>query len=362
MNRKILIASTTKPVDDTRMTDKIAAPLAEVHKYTIYVVGFPSKFKPVYSNINFFEIPKAGYNIKNRLKALLYVLRILIKVKPEICIATNTETLIVMRVYQIIFGSYLVYDIRENYSLNYDSRKSKNLNKPSKKSSLISKVERTLIQQANAYISAEPVYFDQLNINNSSPKLFYENKAILPLDKSVATNTVDKFLISGTLSNLHGTIDAIRWYKSASQQFNEPSLTIIGQCHNHAYIKALLKECAENPTINVFISRTPIPHRLLSIELKKCKYVLSPYLNTSAFKGKLPTKLFEAAANGKIIISRSNASWNHFFKATNLIEIGFNPDNQDDISKIKFYKPQSYNTVFFEADKTSLIEFFNNLD
>ncbi|MCX2744250.1 hypothetical protein OO013_10255 [Mangrovivirga sp. M17] len=360
MNRKILIASTTKPVDDTRMTDKIAATLAEVHKYTIYVIGFPSKFKPVYSNINFFSIPKAGLSLAKRLKALLYVLRILIKVKPEIIIATNTETLLVMKVYQIIFGAYLVYDIQENYSLN---RKARNGHKSSfimKMLEASSTMERSLIKKTDALILAEKVYSEQFDIPETTPVLLFENKSLLKSDRHIDLSP--HFLISGTLSKLHGTLDAVKWFVNLYPN-TQVKLTVIGQYHDYSLMNELLELAAKVNNVDLFLSKNPIPHQLIQEKLFSSTHVISPYQNSAAFKGKMPTKLFEAAAHQKIIISRKNATWNMYFKDAWLIETDFDTNdklNQKE-SVLKFER-EEYNSDRYTVDKGDLKEFFNKLD
>ncbi|QCK15098.1 glycosyltransferase family protein [Mangrovivirga cuniculi] len=360
MNRKILIASTTKPVDDTRMTDKIAATLAEVHKYTIYVIGFPSKFKPVYSNINFFNIPKAEFSFGKRLKALLYILRILIKVKPDIVIASNTETLLVMKVYQIIFGAYLVYDIRENYSLNKKVRNEGSGNHILKLLSVSGKIERSLINKADALILAERIYSEQFDIPSHTPSLLFENKAII---KSESKNVQPPhFLLSGTLSTIHGTVDAVKWFLNSFSD-NQVKLTIIGQYHDIAVLNELLSLTNNVENVDLFLSRFPISHWLIQEKLISSTHIISPYHNLTAFEGKLPTKLFEAAANHKIIISRKNASWNSYFKDAWLIETDFQTALEaSQKNRILQFNGKEYNTARYLANRNELKDFFTKLD
>lgn len=41
--RRIVLASILKPVDDTRMTEKLGATLAQVEGNEVYVIGYPSR-------------------------------------------------------------------------------------------------------------------------------------------------------------------------------------------------------------------------------------------------------------------------------------------------------------------------------
>src|SRR6185295_1201799 len=103
--RRIVIASLLKPVDDTRMFEKMAVTLSDSGQYEIYIIGHPSQNIPANANIHFFPLPAFSRISFGRLLAPLRVLRILYQVKPQILIVNTHELLIVAVLNRILFGT-----------------------------------------------------------------------------------------------------------------------------------------------------------------------------------------------------------------------------------------------------------------
>ena len=102
--RRIVLASILKPVDDTRMFEKMAVSLARVNEYEIFVIGFPTKEPKVISQ-NITQIPLKKFNRLSigRLLAPLKVLNYIYKVKPEVLMVNTHELLLVSCVNRIFF-------------------------------------------------------------------------------------------------------------------------------------------------------------------------------------------------------------------------------------------------------------------
>ena len=81
---KILIASVLKPVDDTRMYEKIGLALAKIDKADIHIAGFASNNVSEYDNIEFHHLFKFNRLSLRRLLSSWKLWKLLIKlfIKP----------------------------------------------------------------------------------------------------------------------------------------------------------------------------------------------------------------------------------------------------------------------------------------
>ena len=116
--RRIVLASILKPVNDTRMTDKMARSLAAVGSYDVHVIGFPAVGVESTSNITFHALLTFGRISLGRVAARWKVLKITLRLKPEVLIVNTHELLIVGIANRILFGTRFIYDIQENYGQN----------------------------------------------------------------------------------------------------------------------------------------------------------------------------------------------------------------------------------------------------
>ena len=116
---KLVIASLLKPVDDIRHFRKIALTLGQTSKYEINIIGFESKNNREYPSIHFHPIFKHRRPGFARFAQYFKYYLKLFQVKPTVLIVNTPELLIVSIAYKILFGSKLIYDIRENYKANF---------------------------------------------------------------------------------------------------------------------------------------------------------------------------------------------------------------------------------------------------
>ncbi|MEQ8425402.1 MAG: glycosyltransferase, partial [Cyclobacteriaceae bacterium] len=118
IKRRIAIASVLKPIDDTRMFEKMGVTLAKTGQYDVYVIGQLSNYIPAHAGINFTGLSHVKRLSLSRLLIPVRTLSNLFKLKPEALIVNTHELLIVSLVIRILFGTRIVYDIRENYYRN----------------------------------------------------------------------------------------------------------------------------------------------------------------------------------------------------------------------------------------------------
>ena len=101
-NTRILLASVLKPVDDTRMYEKLGKAFAKIDKAEIHIAGFHANNVVPEEKIELhplFNFDRLSYR---RFGASLKIWLLLIKVKPEVIIANTHELLIVIILYKIL--------------------------------------------------------------------------------------------------------------------------------------------------------------------------------------------------------------------------------------------------------------------
>src|SRR5882762_5255587 len=101
--RRIVIASVLKPVDDTRMLDKMGRTLEAAGTYEISIIGYPSQRNPDGGSITLYPLKAFTRLSAGRFFAPLKVLLLLLKLKPEILIVNTHELLIVACLNRIFF-------------------------------------------------------------------------------------------------------------------------------------------------------------------------------------------------------------------------------------------------------------------
>ena len=101
--RRLVLASVLKPVNDTRMYEKIGQSLADKTDFEIHIIGYPSLQPETDSNIFFHPLQSFHRISWRRVFAPLQVLLLVRKVKPEVLIITTHELLIVSFINRILF-------------------------------------------------------------------------------------------------------------------------------------------------------------------------------------------------------------------------------------------------------------------
>jgi len=308
----VLIASSLKPVKDTRAYGKLGLSLRETGLYRLSFMGF-SQF-PIENCEDeiFYSSFSKVHSTWERISSQIRFLRILLKVRPKILICCTYEYIPIASFFKGILGYNLVYDVQENYVKNLDLNPALSLEKKGRLSNIIARMER--VNRVDLFLLAEKCYAEEMP--EKSPFLILENKyageinPILPL--KFPQKSSFKFLISGTLTPAFGTLEAIEWFKEILNKFPDSTLQIIGHCTLPSYGIELQKACENTPQIHLKSSSFPIPHEQIIDEYSEVDFAILPYQNRASIKDKMPTKLFEAAALGIPVLIGGNPNWLDF--------------------------------------------------
>ena len=308
----VLIASTLKPLRDSRAYEKLALSLGETNKYSLNIIGFSSK-KPKSTPQSRFFLAMSDYQSKwDRVAAQWRFLRCLFQVRPKIIICCTYEYLLISSWCKRIFNYRLVYDVQENYIANLDLNPNLSPNQKNKRKSLIQKAES--IPGIDLFLLAEKCYVQEMP--EKSPFLILENKyqgEIVPTPPiSFQGKSKFKFVLAGTLTTTYGIMEAIQWFLKIRETYSESELVIIGHVPLVDFQNQLEDIQNRSSGIRLNTSAEPISHSEILTAYQDSDFALAPYQLHPAIRDKYPTKLFECAALGIPLLHTPNLIWEEF--------------------------------------------------
>ncbi len=308
--RRIVLASILKPVDDTRMFEKMGVSLSRTNEYEIFVIGYPSKHAPEsHSNITLFPLKPFGRISAGRLLAPWQVLKIVFKVKPDLLIVNTHELLIVSVANRIFFGGKIVYDIRENYWRNVLHTSAF----PSIVKPLIAgwiRLKETLTSPFfHAFFLAEKTYQQELNFITNR-YLILENKTLVPRAFKREPNPEKiRLLFSGTLADSTGVFQAIELAKKLHSLNSKIELHIIGFCALASTLSQIKNEIQDHAFITLVGGDQLVPHQQIVDAIAQADFGIIAYPNSHHIENRIPTKLYEYLAFGLPILLQDYTPW-----------------------------------------------------
>jgi len=371
MNKtKLIIASTLKPIDDSRMYEKFGLSLSKTNEYEINIIGFSSKNTLTHNSIHFYPHGPFHRTSLQRLLTPFKTFRTYIKVKPQVIICNTHELLIVTSLYRIIFGAKIVYDIRENYVKNIQNT---NIFHPALKPLLASYVRlKELLTKPffNGFILAEQVYAQQLSFVPKRKSIVIENKYV-PLPGEVnphpkIANTLT-LLYSGTLSDSNGVFDAIDIANRLHKIDSKIRLKIIGYCALKKDLLRLKEAIHGKGFIELTGGDYLVPHSEIVKEIKSADFgLVLKKPNNGVNDNKLLTRLFEYSANKLPMLILNNPTWVHFCNAYNAA-IAINPKQfnaeavLNQMKTSKFYIKGNTEESLWRTEEHKLLDFIKTI-
>jgi glycosyltransferase involved in cell wall biosynthesis len=303
--RRIVIASVLKPVDDTRMYEKLArslTPISEVH-----VIGYPSVQK-LPASPQLFIHPLPAFK-RLSFKRFLMPIKIALKIqrlRPTHVIITTHELLGIVG-WLWVLGISVIYDIQENYFRNVWHGKHNPFGIRHVLAFLIRAQEWRNAVLIKHFLLAEYVYVNQLPFVKSRFTVL-ENKTIaptLPIQRRPIPQRGIHFLFTGTLSASTGVWEAIRLVDAFYALDPSIRLTIVGYCSLDADWIQLQTLQKTRPYLEVVGGSSLVPHGIVLQYIQQADVGLITYPPHPATAGKVPTKVYEYLAYQLPMLMRS---------------------------------------------------------
>lgn len=370
--KRILLASLLKPVNDTRMFEKLGYSLCKLPNTQVHIAGFAAPVPAdLPANMHLHPVFSFRRLSMGRIEAQLRYLRLLKSIKPDLIIVCTHELLLPTWRYSRKYKTLLVYDVQENYSLNLTAQDTYN---PILKRILawgIRRIEKLTADGIAHFLLAERSYAQELPFIDARYTIL-ENKYkpapnYKPRPAPVGINPESiKLLYTGTISGIYGIFEAIRFAEEFFRINNHVTLTIIGYCAHEPTLQRLKKVISGKPYITLIGGNRLVPHPEILQAIATHDLGLLPYQpNPSTFHC-IPTKLYEYMAYNLPVLIQQNPLWEEIVTENNAgLSINFNKINLTSLLQTlynrTFYSSATLENVFWESEEAKLLPLISEL-
>lgn len=308
--RRLVIASILKPIDDSRMLEKIAVSLVKSGGFTVDIIGYPSKVRPEVEGVTLHPLAPFRRLSFSRLFSRFRVLRKVFAIKPNLLIVNTHELLTVAVVARLLLGTRIIYDIRENYFRNilYGGTLPPMIREVVALSVRLK--EKLTSVFFHLFLLAEQGYASEMRFFGRRFEVV-GNKAIV----SGATSTVApartrcNLVFTGTLAQSTGVFEAIRLAKILHDVSPDITLSIIGYCAKASDLGKLKAAISPNKFITLTGGGQLVPHGQIMKALTTADFGIICYPPSPHTVNSIPTKLYEYLSIGLPIILQNHKPW-----------------------------------------------------
>jgi glycogen synthase len=365
--KRILLASLLKPVNDTRMYGKLGLSLCKLPNTQVHIAGFRAP-APAALPVNMQLHPIFSFKRLSlgRLTAQQKFWKLLQTIKPDLLIVCTHELLLPAWLYARNYKCGVIYDIRENYSLNLTAQNAYNPILKRVLAAGVRSIEKLTAPTIEHFFLAEQSYAQELTFISNRYTIL-ENKYKPAANYSLPATPVKinserlKLLYSGTIAGIYGVFEAVELAEQLHQLNPQVTLTIIGYCAHTPTLQKLKQTIADKPYITLTGGEHLVPHPEILQAIAKHDVGLLPYQpNPSTFRC-IPTKLYEYMGYGLPIIMQQNPSWSNLLKKA---DAGLTIDFNDYILKSllqtlyqsNFYKNGISADIFWQSEEEKLLQ------
>jgi glycosyltransferase involved in cell wall biosynthesis len=313
---RIVLASILKPVDDTRMFEKMANTFAN-EGFDVHIIGYPSAATPTISGIMLHSLKPFRRLSVQRILAKWKVFLMAMKLQPDIFIFTTHELLAPAIWMKVLLPVKVIYDVRENYYRNilYSGSFSSVLRLPL--AILVRWKEKLLAPAVDHFLLAERNYETELRFYRASWTVI-ENKNVAdsPRERTRAPGKI-RLLFSGTLAESTGVFKAISLTKELFRLDPSISLTIVGYAAQKHVCERILNEVKSHYFIRLVGGAELVPHKEVIQAIQEADFGIIAYPPSRHTMNSLPTKLFEYLGAALPIIVDQRWPWIKTYEALN---------------------------------------------
>ncbi len=365
--RRLVIASVLKPINDTRMFEKLGVSLSQNPSYEVHIIGYPAPDFTPPDSIIFHSLKPFKRVSWARLMASLKVALQVLKVKPELLIVTTHELLIVNFPNRILFGVKIVYDVQENYYRNILHSGSFPTLIRWPVAMWVRLKESILAPGISWFFLAEKGYEKELSFIGKRFTVL-ENKALgatLFANEKIKSDQKIRLLFSGTISESTGVFQAIKLAMELHQKNSSVELTIIGFCALEKVREEVRAAVANLDFIHLVGIDKLVPHREILMAIASSDFGIIYYPTSPHTVNSIPTKLYEYLTYRLPILLQNHEPWIQLcspYEAA--IDIDFNHlDPEQILSKMvngKFYTSTPHD-VTWDTEAPKLLQVVSSL-
>lgn len=355
--RKILIASVLKPVDDTRMAEKIGQSLAETALFEVHITGFPAQTNSS-QNYEIHPLPRFGRLSFNRFTAGWKILQTGITIKPELLIITTHELLWISLVAKLLLRCKVIYDVQENYFRNIRYTPAFLFWLRPIIAFYVRMKEYLTAPFIDHFFLAEQAYAYELTFHKGKYTVL-ENKIKRPSAEWKISRGTRHLLFSGTLAETTGVFKAIEIAVRLFEVDKSITLTLIGYCSQKDVLAKIKSAIEPFPFIHLIGGDQLVPHSQILKNIQRADAGIIAYPPNVSTYNSIPTKLFEYLGYELPIVLTSHPQWVARCEPYNAAVV-FDPDHIDAGMMLEQLRTQTFYTkkpmdVFWDSEEERLI-------
>lgn len=309
--KTIVIASVLKPVNDTRMYEKMALSLSKANKYDINIIGFSAKSIPKEEHISFYPI----FNFKRltwarTLSSITYYQKLKV-LAPDLIIINTHELLIPTIIYKWFHPAKLIYDVRENHFRNIMFTKSFPFPFRPILAIWVRSKEYLSSLWIDHFFLAEKYYKKEIHFVKKKLTVL-ENKAIIPTQitsELLKNSEIIQVLFSGTLAESTGVFEAIKLVQKLHNSEPKIRLRIIGHSPKTTVINDINLAIKNSDYVSFIGGHTLVDHDQILREIQRSDFGIIIYPSNKSTINSTPTKLYEYLSNELPILIQKHHNW-----------------------------------------------------
>ncbi len=291
---RIVIASVLKPVDDTRMYEKMGLSLASTGKAEVHIIGYPSVRSSASKDIQFHPLKRFSRVSIRRITAAWSIAIQFIRLNPSVVIVTTHELLLAAVLTKFVRGSRVIYDVRENYYRNivYTNAFPAFLRYFIAWHVRFKEIVTSMF--VSHFILAERGYEIELGFPGIR-KTVIENKLKRPgeIDQKTNRRAGSNFLFTGTLAESTGVFKAIELVTRLHMADSSVQLTIVGFAAQQD-VRTKIRDAAKDKAyIKLVGIDALVPHADIIKAIQQADVGIIAYPLNKSTENSIPTKLFE---------------------------------------------------------------------
>jgi glycosyltransferase involved in cell wall biosynthesis len=356
---RIVIASILKPVDDTRMYEKIGSSLCKAG-HDVHIIGHSGAMTgSLPENINVHRIGTFKRLSVPRAFAKWKVFFRTVRLRPSLFILCTHELLLPGILLKLFTGAKLIYDIQENYAFNIISTQAFPAMSRRVISSYVRFKERLYARFIDHFFLAEKSYERELPfIGKKFTVLQNKVKQSMIRVRHRRNDGTIVLLFTGTLDETTGIFDAIRFAEELHKCDKKVRLKIVGHAANTTMLQRIRQEINAKDFITLVGGDKLIAHGEIMTEIANADFGIVAYHSSPVTERKTPTKIFEyIASHLPIVLLSDNASWREL---TNQCRASVSAHNRaateilTELSQSSFYT-ENIDGIYWEEEKFKLL-------
>lgn len=292
----IVIASVLKPIDDSRLYEKIGLSLACSGKYQVHIIGCDSA-KTENAKIVQHPFKPFGRVSLGRLLAPWRILFKTLNLRPDVFIISTHELLYLALFLKVVIKCKVIYDVQENYYWNILYTPAFPLLIKPFIALYVRGKETLTARYIDHFFLAETGYQQELKFPEGKCTVLENKVRISEAERKTSApvhlKTTINLIFSGTLAETTGVFTAIDLAVKLHVIDERIRLTIIGFCAQPRVLEKIRLLIKPRRFIQLIARDSPVPHAEIFKHVRKADFGLVTYEINPSTMSSIPTKLYE---------------------------------------------------------------------